>query len=68
MAYSPVKNRDQTMLTLSEIAHVLQLHPCTINRMVNRGEIPAVKLPNGFWRVRREDFEKLLEGTHAVQT
>jgi len=35
---------DKQLLTINEVAKYLQMHPRTIMRMVDRGELPAVRI------------------------
>jgi excisionase family DNA binding protein len=44
------------VLTISEVAEVLRVHPTTIYRAVKRGELPAFKI-GGNWRVSRASLE-----------
>lgn len=46
----------ENMLTVKQAAEILQLHHRTIQRMIARGEIKAVKVANR-WRIRRQDLE-----------
>lgn len=39
----------QRLLTAEEVADVLRVHPTTVRRWAERGEIEAKRLPNG-WR------------------
>jgi len=35
---------DKRLLTIGEVAKYLQMHPRTIMRLVDRGELPAVRI------------------------
>jgi excisionase family DNA binding protein len=48
------------LLTTAEVAQMLRVSQKTIARWVNLGQLPAVKLPSGQFRIRRADIEKLL--------
>lgn len=48
------------LLTTSEVAKLLGVTRGTIWRWVRDGRLPAVTLPTGTLRVRREDVERLL--------
>ena len=48
------------MLTPSEIAEKLNLHPNTVRDYLKAGVLPAVKLGR-VWRVEEEDLNKWLE-------
>lgn len=44
------------VLTVSEVAEVLRVHPTTIYRLVKRGDIPGFKI-GGNWRVNRVSLD-----------
>lgn len=44
---------ESEILKLSEVAKILRVCPTTINRMAQRGEIPAFKIGNR-WRFEKE--------------
>lgn len=48
------------MLTTSQAAELLNVDRATIARWVRLGQLPAIRLPSGHWRVRRAEVEKLL--------
>jgi excisionase family DNA binding protein len=41
------------LLTTGEAAKALRVHPQTIRRWIASGQLPAICLPSGVWRVRR---------------
>lgn len=47
------------LYTLEEVANILRVSIQTVRRMVNDGELPAVKI-RGQWRVRKEDLETFI--------
>jgi excisionase family DNA binding protein len=47
------------VLTISEVAEMLRLHPTTIYRLVKRGEIPGFKI-GGNWRINGESLDAWL--------
>ena len=47
----------EKLLSIKEVAELLSVHPRTVNRMINRGELPAVKVGNR-WRIKPEDVER----------
>lgn len=53
-----VKKR-QSMLTAIEVAQYLRVHVMTVYRMVQRGEMPAVRVGSR-WRFRREHIDRWL--------
>ena len=49
------------LLTVSEIAHKLKLHPHTIYNYLRLGIIPGHRLgTRKGWRVKREDLDKFI--------
>ena len=53
----------RTLLTTSEVAEELQVHPETVRVWMRDGLLKAIKLPGrrGFLRVRRADLDAFLE-------
>jgi excisionase family DNA binding protein len=47
------------LLTVAEVAHYLHVVTMTVYRMIDRGDLKAVKVGR-VWRVRREDLERYL--------
>jgi excisionase family DNA binding protein len=50
----------QQFMTVEEVAKYLQLHPQTIARMAQRGELPAVKIGR-HWRFRKDVLDTFLD-------
>ncbi len=55
------------MLTVFEAAAVLSLHPDTVRRMINRGDLAAVKVGR-HWRVPSSVLDKLEANAIAQPT
>jgi excisionase family DNA binding protein len=49
-----------TLLTVGEVAHYLHVVTMTVYRMINRGDLKAVKVGR-VWRVRWQDIERYLD-------
>ena len=50
------------MLTTTEVAHLLHVHPNTVRRWANKGLLPVCCLgPRGDRRFKREDLESFIE-------
>jgi excisionase family DNA binding protein len=47
------------MMTISEVAGVLHVHPVTVRRMIARGDLPSVRLGTGVRARVRVDPEDL---------
>ena len=52
------------LLTTSQAAALLKVDRATIARWVRLGQLPAIRLPSGHWRIRRADVERLLRNDH----
>ena len=50
----------ETPLTLTETAEILRLHPETVRRLLQAGELPGVKLGKT-WRVSPEALQRFLD-------
>lgn len=51
-------------LTVEEIASTLKVSVQTVRNWIKTGKLPALKVGRQ-WRVRKEDFEKYLEGENT---
>jgi excisionase family DNA binding protein len=51
---------ERNMLTTAEVADLLSVDRHTVTRWIRLGQLRAVRLPSGQFRVRRADVEKLL--------
>lgn len=58
------------ILTVEQVARMMQVTPRTIRNRINRGLLPARKMVNGKdWRIRRVDVDAMLQeppARHAV--
>jgi excisionase family DNA binding protein len=48
------------MLTTKQTAALLGVDRATVARWVRLGQLPAVRLPSGHWRIRRAEVDRLL--------
>jgi excisionase family DNA binding protein len=53
------------LLTIDEAAQAIDCSPTTVTRWIKSGRLPAVTLPSGRYRVRRDDLDKLLTSRPA---
>jgi excisionase family DNA binding protein len=51
---------ERNMLTTAEVADLLSVDRHTVTRWIRLGQLRAVRLPSGQFRIRRADVEKLL--------
>lgn len=59
---SPIQHWELgSVLTITEVADILRVHPTTIYRLVKRGELPGFKI-GGCWRINRASLDKWLSG------
>ena len=49
------------VLTPEEAAPYLRVSVWTLRRWIRNGAFPAVRLPGGFYRIRRDDLERFLQ-------
>lgn len=49
----------RSLYWVDEVAHILAVHPRTVYRMIEKEELPAVRVRRAV-RIRREDLEQLL--------
>ncbi len=54
------------LMTTAEVAVMLRSTPKTIRRAIQAGRLPAQKLWDGNWRVRRADVEALIARRSTV--
>lgn len=47
------------MLTTTQVAELLNVDRATVARWIRLGQLPAVRLPSGQYRVRRADLDRL---------
>jgi excisionase family DNA binding protein len=55
------------VLTIKEVAALLQLHPKTIGRLIKRGELPAQRIGRQ-WRMRRVDVFAVIKNGKPKQS
>ena len=53
---------ESPFLTAEEVGRLTRLHPQTVRGWAREGLIPAVSLPGGRWRFRRDVVEAILRG------
>ena len=53
------------ILTVSEVAALLRLHPHTVQRQAREGKIECFQTAGGHYRFRREDIRKLISANRA---
>ncbi|MCF7944892.1 MAG: PTS sugar transporter subunit IIA [Spirochaetia bacterium] len=59
-------NNNSDILTLNEVAEYLKIAPKTVSRMIQKNEIPCMKI-GGQWRFRKSSIDEWLH-TKMVQT
>ena len=52
--------KEDSLMTLREVARFLHVVPLTVQRMIYRGDLPAIKVGSR-WRIRRQDLEDYLK-------
>jgi excisionase family DNA binding protein len=56
----------ESLLTTEEVAAAVRQDTNTVARWARDGLIPAIKLPGGRWRFRREVVDAILRGETPV--
>ncbi len=53
---------DERLLTVKQVADLLQVHPVTVQRWLRAGQLSGIRLPADKlgWRVRRSELERFL--------
>jgi excisionase family DNA binding protein len=64
-----VKGKNSRMLTTTEVAHLLHVHPNTVRRWANEGFLPVYRLgTRGDRRFKRKEVEAFIESnSHKSQ-
>jgi excisionase family DNA binding protein len=55
-----------TLLTMRDVGEQLRCSPKTVQRMIARGDLPAVRLSRGMVRVRNEDVQHLIDACYET--
>jgi excisionase family DNA binding protein len=56
---SPASDRLRSLLTVADVAKILNLHPRSVRRLIADGRLPVVRL-GGAVRIRPEAVEELI--------
>lgn len=54
---APPHTQLPTFLTGPEVQRILQISPATFTRMMQRGDLPAMRVAERLWRVKLQDLE-----------
>ena len=57
----PKRSNGHDLIGTTEVAQILNVSRSSVLRWIERGDIPAVQLPSGRWRVPREAVDALLK-------
>lgn len=60
-------SNDETWLTLSEAAELLSVHPTTLRRWANSGDLPALVTPGGHRRFAATDLARFARERSALR-
>jgi len=55
-----------TILTVQEVARYLRVHAMTVYRMIQRGDLPVVRVGRG-WRFKKDQIDRWL-GEHETNS
>ncbi len=50
----------EELLTIEEVARILRISVQTVRRMIDEGELRAIKI-RGQWRIKREDLQNYID-------
>jgi excisionase family DNA binding protein len=56
--------REAQFATVNEVAELMRVSKMTVYRLINQGELPAVRIGRGF-RIREEDVHTYLESRYT---
>jgi len=56
---------EQDLLTPSQVAALFHVDPKTVTRWANAGKLSSIRTLGGHRRFRRDEVEKLLDGTSS---
>ncbi len=57
----------ETYLTVAEVAAILKLNQQTIRNWIDAGQLPAVRVGQRRVRIKRSDFDRLLQRGYTGQ-
>jgi excisionase family DNA binding protein len=56
--------REAHFATVNEVAQLMRVSKMTVYRLINQGDLPAVRIGRGF-RIREEDVHRYLESRYT---
>lgn len=56
----------QELLKPTTAAKLLDMHPNTVKRYMQKGWLDGIKLKSGHWRIRAESVRRLIQGDGKV--
>ena len=56
--------REARFVTVNEVAQLMRVSKMTVYRMINQGNLPAVRIGRGY-RIREEDVHTYLESRYT---
>lgn len=63
---SRLQNAPKETLSPNEAARILNITGEAVKQWIYHGRLPAVKLPNGYWRIKHADLAAYLERTQTA--
>jgi excisionase family DNA binding protein len=58
-------DREESFLTVAEVAEMLKLNQQTVRNWIDQGSLPALRVGRRV-RIRRSDFERVLEQSYSA--
>ena len=62
----PVDDSSPRLLSPNDIGKILNVTGEAVKQWIHQRRLPAVKLDNGYWKVKVEDFESFLKSRRSV--
>jgi excisionase family DNA binding protein len=56
--------REARFVTVNEVARLMRISKMTVYRMIQQGELPAVRIGRGY-RIREEDVHRYLDSRYT---
>jgi excisionase family DNA binding protein len=56
--------REARFVTVNEVAQLMRVSKMTVYRLINQGELPAVRIGRGY-RIREEDVHRYLDSRYT---
>lgn len=62
----PMSGNDERFISPNDVAKVMNVSGESVKQWIYRGKLPAVRLTNGYWKVRIADLEGFLKARNEI--